>query len=258
MLLEVERQVRHALHAALSALAFLAAAALATGHTWDAAALGHRAELRHHLLHFLELRQQAVDLGTIDARAGSDSPPAGMRDLLRVATLPRGHAADDGFDLLVVIVCDLGVRLAQLLADTRDHLDELAERAHLLDLLELIQEVLEVELALEHAVLHAFGLVLICLLLRSLNERQDVAHTQDAPGEPIRVEGLEGIQLLAGTDELDRHAGDRADREGGTTAGVAVHLGEDKPGDAETLVECFRNADRFLASHRVRDEQDLG
>ena len=56
----------------------------------------------------------------------------------------------------------------------------------------------------------------------------DVAHAQDPAGEPVRVEHLEGVGLLAGAQELDRDAGHGADRERRAAAGVAVDLGQDE------------------------------
>jgi hypothetical protein len=55
------------------------------------------------------------------------------------------------------------------------------------------------------------------------------------------MEGLEGVGLFAGADELDGLAGDVADGEGRAAAGVAVHLGEDDAGEAEALVEVGRS-----------------
>ena len=54
---------------------------------------------------------------------------------------------------------------------------------------------------------------------------------------PIGVELLEAVELLARADELDRHAGDRPQRERGATARVAVHLGQDDAGEPDVLVE---------------------
>ena len=72
------------------------------------------------------------------------------------------------------------------------------------------------------------------------------------------IERLERVDLLAGADELDRHAGHGADRERRAAAGIAIHLGQDQAGDAEPVVERLGDADRFLAGHGVGHEQDLG
>ena len=54
--------------------------------------------------------------------------------------------------------------------------------------------------------------VLVELLLRLLDQREHVAHAEDAAGHPLGMELLQGIEVLAGADELDRHAGDGLDR----------------------------------------------
>ena len=85
----------------------------------------------------------------------------------------------------------------------------------------------------------------------------DVAHAQDPAGEAVRVEDLEGVGLLAGAQELDRDAGDRADRERGAAAGVAVDLGQDEAGDRDGAGEALGDGHGLLAGHRVHDQQRL-
>ena len=89
------------------------------------------------------------------------------------------------------------------------------------------------------------------------DEREHVAHAEDAADDAVGMEGLEGIGFFAGTDELDGLAGDVADGERCAAAGVAIHLGEDHSGEAEALVEVLRGVDGVLAGHGVGDEEDL-
>ena len=95
------------------------------------------------------------------------------------------------------------------------------------------------------------------VLLGPLDERQDVAHAEDPAGEAVGVEDLERVGLLAGAQELDRDAGDRADRERRAAAGVAVDLGEDQAGHGHRGGERLGDRDGLLAGHRVDDEQRL-
>src|SRR5690606_34507956 len=44
----------------------------------------------------------------------------------------------------------------------------------------------------------------------------------------------------------------------GSAPGVTVHFGQDQAGRAHLVVERLRHADRFLAGHRVGDQQNLG
>ena len=71
------------------------------------------------------------------------------------------------------------------------------------------------------------------------------------------MEGLEVVELLAGTHKFDRLAGDRPDRQRRAAAGIAVELGEDDPVDAEGLIERLGDVDGVLAGHRVDHQQDL-
>ena len=77
---------------------------------------------------------------------------------------------------------------------------------------------------------HLGGLLLVEVLLGPLHERQHVAHTQDAARQPVGVERLEGVGLLAGAEELDRQSGHGADGERRAAAGVAVDLGQHQAG----------------------------
>ena len=71
------------------------------------------------------------------------------------------------------------------------------------------------------------------------------------------MELLQRVELLAEADELDRLAGDRAHRERGAAAAVAVHAGEDDAGDADAAVELGGDVDRVLAGEAVDDEEGL-
>ena len=103
---------------------------------------------------------------------------------------------------------------------------------------ELIAQVVEIERALAHLLGDAHrpsrrrwccgGL---------LDQRDDVAHAEDAAGDARGIEILQRVQLLAGADQLDRLAGDGAHRERGAAAAVAVDAGEHDAGEADALVE---------------------
>ena len=72
------------------------------------------------------------------------------------------------------------------------------------------------------------------------------------------MEFLEGVDLLADADQLDRGAGDGAHRQRRAAAGVAVHPGHHDAGDADRLVEGARGVHRVLAGHGVDHQQGLG
>ena len=71
------------------------------------------------------------------------------------------------------------------------------------------------------------------------------------------MEILEGIDLLAGADELDRHTRHALHRQGGTATGVTVELRHDDAVEFERLVEGLGTPHRVLSGHRVDHEIDL-
>ena len=102
------------------------------------------------------------------------------------------------------------------------------------------------------------GLALLVVVegrLDLLDEREHVAHAEDAARHAVGVERLELVELLAGTGEQDRLADDFLHRQRGATARVAVDLGEDHAVEPDRVVERLRDVDRFLTGHRVDDEQ---
>ena len=84
-----------------------------------------------------------------------------------------------------------------------------------------------------------------------------VALAEDAAGHAVGVELLQRVEVLAGADEFDRHAGDVLHRESRTAAGVAVELRHDDAIELELLVENLRAVDGVLAGHAVYDQVHL-
>ena len=172
-----------------------------------------------------------------------------------------GHRVDDGFDageLAFVYVFD-GLLHAGEGADRGEHLEDGLHAAHLFDLTELVAEVVEGEAVAGEGLLgELLGFAAVEVVFGALEEGGDVADAHDAGDDAVGVEGLEGVGLFAGAEELDGRAGDVADGEGSAAAGVAVHLGEDGAGDGEEIVEGLGGVDGVLAGHGVGDEEDLG
>ena len=80
---------------------------------------------------------------------------------------------------------------------------------------------------------------------------------EDPAGQPVGVEDLERVGLLAGAEELDREPGDGRDAERGAAAGVAIDLGQDEAGDRHRGDERLGDGDGLLAGHGIDDEQRL-
>ena len=190
-------------------------------------------------------------------RAAGDPFAPRAVDRGRVGALARRHREDDRLDPVELALVDVGVLELLHRAHPRQHPDQPAERPHLAHLAHLLEEVLERELFGFELALQVLGLALVDLLLGFLDQAEDVAHAEDARGHPVRMEALEGVELLPGRGEEDRLAGHRLDRERRAAAGVAVELGHQDAVELGRLGEGLGDADRVLAGHRVDDEQHV-
>ena len=64
-------------------------------------------------------------------------------------------------------------------------------------------------------------------------------------------------RLLANTHELDRLAGNRPDRQGSTTTGIAVCLGQDDTRQRQYIIKGTCRIRRILTGHAVNHKQGL-
>ena len=91
--------------------------------------------------------------------------------------------------------------------------------------MQLFAQIGEIELALAHLLGDARGLFGVDSGGGLLDQRDDVAHAENAAGDARRIEILDRVEFFAGADQLDRLAGDRAHRQRGAAAAVAVDRG---------------------------------
>ena len=235
-----------------------AAAAAEAEHVGEA---GHRPALGaahrlHHVGHGAVHFQKPVDVLGLGAGAGGDAALAARLEHVGIAPLPRRHRIDDRHLPLEHLLVEIALgELVLHLGDAGQHRHQPAHAAHLLHLRELLAQVGEIERALAHLLGDARGLLGVDGRGGLLDQRDDVAHAEDAVGDARRIEILERVELFAGADQLDRLAGDRAHRQRGAAAAVAVDAGEHDAGEADALVEAAREIDRVLAGERVGDEQ---
>ncbi len=204
------------------------------------------------------LLQQPVDVLDLGAGARRDALLARSFENIGIAPLPRRHREDDR--ALALDDCFVEIGRGDLilhLGDAGQHAHDAAEAADLLDLRQLIGEVLEIELALAHLLGDLLRLLRIDRLRGLLDQRDDVAHAENAVGDAVGMEILERIHLLAGAEQLDRLAGDGAHRERRAAAPVAIDAGQHDAGDADAIVEILGEIDGVLAGEAVGDEQDL-
>ena len=71
------------------------------------------------------------------------------------------------------------------------------------------------------------------------------------------MEHVDGLHLLACTHKLDGFGDDGTDREGSTTTGVTIELGQHHTIEVETIVELLGRIHSILTCHRVDHEQRL-
>ena len=213
-----------------------------------------------HFGHLGVLAEEVVDLLDGDAGAGGDALAAAAVDEVGVLALLVGHGVDDGFDAGELALVDVfrGLGHAGEGADRGEHFEDGLHAAHFFDLTELLAEVFEGEAAAAEGFFgELLGLAAVEFFFGALEQGGDVAHAHDAGDNAVGVEGLEGIGLFAGAEELDGCAGDLANGKGCTAAGVAVHLGEDGAGDGEEVVEGLGGVYGVLTGHGIGYKQNF-
>ena len=105
--------------------------------------------------------------------------------------------------------------------------------------------------------LHLLDIGELHLFLGLLHKGEHIAHPEDAARHPLRVERLQGLHLLPCADELDRLTAHLADRQSGTTTGIAIKLGEHGSGDPHLVVKSPGEIGCFLTDHRIHHQQHL-
>ena len=202
--------------------------------------------------------QKLVDVFGRGAGARGDALLAAGLEDVGVAPLLRRHRVDDRHLALEQFVVEAGIGdLVLHLGDAGHHAEQAAHAAHRLHLLQLFAQVAEIELALAHLLGRAHRLFGVDIGGGLLDQRDDVAHAENAAGDARGIEFLQRVEFFAGADQLDRLVGDRAHRQRGAAAAVAVDAGEHDAGQADALVESARQIDRVLAGQRVGDQQHL-
>ena len=212
----------------------------------------------HHFTRLRVLLQQIVHVLHAGAAALGDAAAARTVDEHVVAALFGSHGVDDGDHAPDLRFVDLGVLQIFERADLRHHFQQAAERSEFADLFDLVAEVFERKIVAEQLLLHLLSGLLVDVLLDFVDQRQDIAHAQNARGNAVGMKGLERIGFFAHADEFQRLPGNGADRKRRAAAGIAIHLGKNDAGNAEALMELAGGLDRILAGHGVGDEQDFG
>src|SRR5579875_507980 len=152
-------------------------------------------KLAHHGAHFIKLFKQLVDKLHGGATAVGDTLATAPVNNIGIAPLLTCHRKDDGLDVLELIAfqCLLHLRHCHQLVRAWNHLQHRAQWPHAFQLAHSAEKILQVELALLELGLRLERLFLVNRLLCALDQRENVAHTQDTRGEALRVEGFQCI-----------------------------------------------------------------
>ena len=89
------------------------------------------------------------------------------------------------------------------------------------------------------------------------DERQDVAHAEDARDDAVRMKLLEASYFSPMPTNFTGAPVTLPNGERRAAARVAVELGENDSGDAEAFVEFSGGANRVLTDHSVGDEENF-
>ncbi len=124
-------------------------------------------------------------------------------------------------------------------------------------MLQLGQEVVQVQVAFQGALLHPRHFLLIQRALRLLYQAHHVPHAQDPRGHPVGVKRLQVFRLLAHADKQDGTSRHRLHGQRGAAARVAVELRQHDAVEVQPLRKRAGDVHGLLASHRVEHEQLL-
>ena len=200
--------------------------------------------------------EQLVDVFNLGAGACGNALPALAINDLGVAALSLGHRADHR--KLAVEHCLVEVNTLQLLlnlAHARQHFHHTAHAAQLFNLPQLVGQIVHVEGALAHPLGDLLGLFVVDILRGLFDERNHVAHAENAARDTVRVEIFQPIQLFAGAEQLDRLACDSPHRKCGTATAIAVNAREHNASDANLLIKCTCQINSVLTRERVSNQQ---
>ena len=211
-------------------------------------------ELLHHFLHLFKLLKKLIYVRYLRAASGSDTPLAGGVDDRGLCPFRFSHGRDHCLNADKLPVIDVGI--FQLAAHAGEHADNGFQGAHFLDLPQLFQQVVHVEAVFLQLLRHFLGIFLADGVFRLFDQRQHIAHAQNAGSHSLGVELFEFVQLFAHTHILNGLTGDCQHGQCRTAAGVGVQLGHQHAVNAQCIIKCLCHVDGILTCHGI-DHQPL-
>src|SRR6266404_3508975 len=154
------------------------------------------AHLLEHFFHLSVLTEQVVDFLHAGAGAAGNAFAAAAVDGLVMVAFVSGHGIDDGFDAVDLLFVNFvgGFLQAGKRSDTGQHAHETLQRSHFANLTQLVAKIFERKaVASESFGSKVLRFFLIDLRLGFFDEREDVAHAENARDDAVGVEGFERV-----------------------------------------------------------------
>ena len=140
-------------------------------------------------------------------------------------------------------------------AHARQQPHDRAHATHIAHLPKLLGEIIHIELALGHFLGLFLGAFNIHFLGRFFDQRNNVAHAENAARHAFRLERIERVYFFADADKLNRRASHRTHGKRGAAARVTVDTGHDNARNRHALLKPRRRFDRVLTGQRVNHEE---
>src|SRR5262249_281357 len=139
----------------------------------------------------------------------------------------------------------------------RQHAKDIFQRTEPAKHLKLRQEIVKIEVRRPEFLFEPGGFFFVNRFGGSLNQTDHVAHTQNPPGEPLRIEWFKLLNLFTASGKLDPTPRYFSHGERSPTAGVAIEFRQDQARQLERALEMCRNANRLLAGRRIANKKNL-
>ena len=187
-----------------------------------------------------------------------DSQPSTPIDDRSVSSFFGGHGVDDGLSLYQFLPIEIEASRGLChLGKSWNHPKDRFQRPHLPNLLDLIPKIHQRKRILPDLTLQFLRLLGIEGDLGFLDQGEDIPHSKDSRGHPIRIESFQGIQFFAHADEFDGPLGHCFDRECRSSSRIPIHFSQNHSINTQSLIEILGDSDSVLAGHGIGHQEHL-